>query len=301
MVKTQSGGGFGATVSSTRWSKFGTFSAKIKSGSTGPGIVTAFLLSNPAMGEEISFELTGKDSKKVVTNYYRHIPGNNFDPLHSAAATRSHLESHEETQQLKKDSTKHELTYKLEWNEHHIKWFVEGKLIRTVLAKDASGGLPTNPMQLRVTIWDAGHTHETMAWAGGMTQYGEDNLTEYVATVDSIEISCKDSKEGQRPWPGPEAAKRLKKAQADAVASAKRYRKLNKGKKGFAHDHYHDYEHEQGFFARLKRFFEWSVLTLIKWACLLLSLVFGAAYFTEPKSTSARVASSSKNLGLRTQ
>ncbi|KAG0041071.1 hypothetical protein BGZ82_000050 [Podila clonocystis] len=267
MVKTHSGGGFGATVSSTRWSKFGTFSAKMKSGSTGPGIVTAFLLSNPAMGEEISFELTGKDSKKVV---------------------------------LKKDSTQHELTYKLEWNEHHIKWFVDGKLIRTVLAKDASGGLPTNPMQLQVTIWDAGHTHETMAWAGGMTQYGEDNLTEYVASVDAIEISCKDSKEGQKPWPGPEATKRLKKAQADAAANAKRYWKLNKSKGTYGH---HDYEHGQGFFARLKRFFEWSVLTLIKWSCLILSLIFGAAYFTEPKSTSVRVSSSSssKNPGLQAQ
>ncbi|KAG0357470.1 hypothetical protein BG005_003498 [Podila minutissima] len=298
MVKTHSGGGFGATVSSTRWSKFGTFSAKLKSGSTGPGIVTAFLLSNPAMGEEISFELTGKDPKKVVTNYYRRIPGNNLDPLHSSAATRSRLESHEETQALKKDSTQHEMTYKLEWNEHHIKWFVDGKLIRTVLAKDTSDGLPTNPMQLQVTIWDAGHVRETMAWAGGMTQYGEDNLIEYVATVDAIEISCKDMKEGQKPWPGPEATRRLKQAQADAAASAKRYWKMNKGKQGD-----YGYEHEQGFFARLKRFFEWSVLTLIKWSCLLLSLIFGAAYFTEPKSTNVRVSSSSssKNLGSRTE
>ncbi|KAF9084756.1 hypothetical protein BGX27_003714, partial [Mortierella sp. AM989] len=37
-VRTQSGGGFGATVSSTRWNKYGSFSTKLKSGSTGPGI-----------------------------------------------------------------------------------------------------------------------------------------------------------------------------------------------------------------------------------------------------------------------
>ncbi|KAF9417828.1 hypothetical protein BGZ94_009859 [Podila epigama] len=282
MVKTQSGGGFGSTVSSTRWNKFGTFSAKLKSGSTGQGIVTAFLLSNPAMGEEISFELTGKDSHQVVTNYYRRVPGNHMDPLTHAAATRSSLVSHEEIIELQKDTTKYEMTYKIDWCEEYIKWYVDGKLIRSVSAKDSVGGLPTNPMQLQVTIWDAGHVPETMNWAGGMTHYGDDNLDEYVATVDSIEITCKDPKEGQKPWPGPEATKRLKKARENA-------RRLNG---------------ESWFLAWLKRLFEWSVLTLIKWTCLLLALVFGAAYFTEPKPTMVRTASSPsssrKNLGLRT-
>ncbi|KAF9985602.1 hypothetical protein BGZ75_002749 [Mortierella antarctica] len=71
-VKTKSGGGFGARVSSTRWSRYGTFSAKFKSGATGPGIVTAMMLSNPILGEEISIEITGRDPKTVMTDIYRH-------------------------------------------------------------------------------------------------------------------------------------------------------------------------------------------------------------------------------------
>ncbi|KAF9121128.1 hypothetical protein BGW39_010833 [Mortierella sp. 14UC] len=71
-VKVKSGGGFGATVSSTRWNRYGTFAAQLRTGSTGPGIVTAFILSNPALGEEISFQVTGRDPYTVLTEYYKH-------------------------------------------------------------------------------------------------------------------------------------------------------------------------------------------------------------------------------------
>ncbi|KAF9363770.1 hypothetical protein BGX34_003377 [Mortierella sp. NVP85] len=280
MVKTQSGGGFGATVSTTRWNKYGTFTAKIRSGSTGPGIVTAFLLSNPALGEEISFELTGKDPKKVITNYYRRIPASpaatvrgplqasrqaNIIP-HSHPHVHSRLESHEEIHDLKRDSTTHDLVYKIEWNEKQIRWTVDGKVLRTVLAKDiaSEGGLPENAMQLQLTIWDAGHTLETTTWAGGMTEYGLDNLIEYVATVSSVQITCHDVKEGKKPWPGPEATKRLKLARAHEAKLAKMIAHSETG----------------GLLARLKRFIENAILSLIKWACLVLAIICATAYVT---------------------
>ncbi|KAF9932128.1 CRH- protein [Mortierella alpina] len=335
MVKTQSGGGFGATVSSTRWNQYGSFSIKLKSGSTGPGIVTAFLLSNPALGEEISFELTGKDPKKVITNYYRrihqedrpsshdhshhhhpplsHKDGTPLDPHsypdsntdshpHPHPHAQSRLEAHEETVELKKDSTTHELLYKIEWNENMIRWSVDGKVLRTVHAKDAAahGGLPENPMQLQITIWDAGYSSATMDWAGGKTEYGPDNLDEYVAVVDSIEIACKNPKEGNKPWPGPDALKRLKEADAEAAEGARRSRKMNKG--GYA-DHGHGQGQDQGLVASAKNFFRIAVLSLIKWTFVLLAIVCGAAYLTEPKSGPAASSSSARrnlNLGLQT-
>ncbi|KAG0376987.1 hypothetical protein BGX24_006897 [Mortierella sp. AD032] len=326
MVKTQSGGGFGATISSTRWSKYGTFTTKFRSGATGPGIVTAFLLSNPALGEEISFELTGRDPKRVITNYYRrirpaesleesvqhHLGGGNKGAHHHT--TVSKLESHEESHELKRDSTTNDLVYKIEWTDKMIRWSVDGKTLRTVLAKDVNnnilGGLPGNPMQLQLTVWDAGHAIETRAWAGGKTDYGPDNLDEYVTTVHSIEMACFDSKEGNKPWPGPHASKRLKKAQALEAERAKRYRKMNKGKKGTGVDGkyheqaYHGYDgHGEDFFSRMMRYFEMAILSLIKWTFVLLSLVCGAAYFTQPKtaavpSTTRSSPGSQKNLGL---
>ncbi|KAF9576497.1 hypothetical protein EC968_007975 [Mortierella alpina] len=84
-VKTKSGGGFGARVSSTRWSRYGTFSAKFKSGATGPGIVTAMMLSNPILGEEISIEITGRDPKTAITDLYRH----SVDAHHGGAEAKS--------------------------------------------------------------------------------------------------------------------------------------------------------------------------------------------------------------------
>lgn len=300
MVKTQSGGGFGATVSSTRWSKYGTFTSKFKSGSSGRGIVTAFLLSNPALGEEISFEITGKDPTTIITNYYHRVMPhpNNGDHGHHPHHQHSQLIPHEESIVIKKDTSAKELVYKIEWTESMIRWSVDGKVIRTVHAKDpavqSEGGLPENAMQLQLTVWDAGFAPETKSWAGGETDYGEDNLKEYVATVDFVEMTCQDQKEGLKAWPGPEALKRLKKAEAEAAASAKRFQKHNK-KHG-------------GLFSSTAHFFEIAILSLIKWTCLLLALVCGAAYFAEPKAkttasrTPASGASSSsrQNLGPQT-
>ncbi|KAI7816320.1 hypothetical protein BC939DRAFT_508398, partial [Gamsiella multidivaricata] len=88
-VKTQSGGGFGATISSTRWNLYGSFSAKLKSGATGPGIVTAMMLSNPMRGEEITIEVTGRDPHTVVTDFYSHSARDS----HSSKGTGSWLPS----------------------------------------------------------------------------------------------------------------------------------------------------------------------------------------------------------------
>ncbi|KAI1320013.1 hypothetical protein EDD11_002344 [Mortierella claussenii] len=307
MVRTQSGGGFGATVSSSRWHKYGSFSAKLKSGSTGPGIITAFLLSNPALGEEISFEFTGKDPKKVITNYYRRVPnpahidtqGIHRAIIHPHPHQHSHLESHEEIHDLKADSTKQEMLYKIEWTANLIRWSVNGKVIRAVQAGNmvAQGGLPENAMQLQLTIWDAGHAPETMAWSGGKSSYGPDDLYEYVASVSSVEVVCQNPKEGNKPWPGPEATKRLKIAKARAAEQARRFRKMSQNKK------VQGSESEEGVFTSAKTFFEIAILTLIKWGLILLSVVCGAAYFTTPKPRTrapSNPSTSKTNLGLQT-
>ncbi|KAF9198207.1 hypothetical protein BGZ49_001052 [Haplosporangium sp. Z 27] len=273
-VMTQSGGGFGATVSSTRWSKYGTFSAKLKSGSSGPGIVTAFLLSNPALGEQISFELTGKNPKKVITNYYRRVPAlingelkEPGDSFHSVTHSQSsyRLESHEEVHDLKHDTTEHELIYKIEWNEGMIRWSIGNKVLRVVRANDITtvGGLPTNAMQLQLTIWDVGHAIETSGWAGGKSFYGVGNSGEYVASVSAVEIICQDPSEGNKPWPGPEALNRLQLAQTRTTPVTYGYQSVKA--------------------TRAKDFFKISILSLIKWTLVLLSMICGAAYFTEPK------------------
>ncbi|KAK9685381.1 putative glycosidase CRH2, partial [Basidiobolus ranarum] len=64
--KTQ---GFGATVSAVRWFEFGKVSARIKSASTSPGVVSSFIVRN-LEGDEIDFEWVGGYPNRVESNYY---------------------------------------------------------------------------------------------------------------------------------------------------------------------------------------------------------------------------------------
>ncbi|KAF9089254.1 hypothetical protein BGX27_002527, partial [Mortierella sp. AM989] len=213
------------------------------------------------------------DPKKVITNYYRRVSAidtgmkQSQDGLHVTAHPRSlhRLEPHEEIHELKHDTTKHELVYKIEWNEQMIRWSVGKKVLRVVRASDIAAvrGLPKNAMQLQLTIWDAGHKAETTNWAGGQTFYGVDNSEEYVASISSIEIVCQNPSEGNKPWPGPEALNRLRLAQIKSNTSAHGYREIK--------------------LASTRSFFKISILSLIKWSFVLLSIICGAAYFTEPK------------------
>lgn len=334
-IKTRSGGGFGATVSATRWSMFGTFSVKMKSGATGPGIVTAVMLVNPERGEEISMELVGRDPRAVVTEFYRrpssdhhyhspHISGGDGDkdsvwglslstPVawggrrfrdllwtlkdvaetfesvvpftrstssRAAKATSSDFdddpsvaekmiteETLEQTHELHKSATEYAFVYTIEWSKNKITWLVDGKRIRTLKAKNAPGGLPKGPMQLQLTIWDAGYSHETMGWAGAHTDYGEDNSREYVTVVDWIEVKCASAKEGFKTWPGSEALKRLE--------------KVRHGSTEFSKVRVQTEERSQ-----ISQFFVRMVNWLLMWDFVVLALIAAGLHLTDPEMSS---------------
>ncbi|KAG0322281.1 hypothetical protein BG000_002968, partial [Podila horticola] len=335
-IKTRSGGGFGATVSTTRWSTFGTFSVMMKSGATGPGVVTAMMLVNPKRGEEISLELVGRDPRLVVTEFYRRPPagyhhhqfvhisdrgrygdknstwGSLATPVawgrrrlrdllwtlkdvaetlesvvpftrssSSGAAPSSHLdpgtaemkvtmdETLEQTHQLRKNATENALVYTIEWSKSKITWLVDGKRIRTLKAKDVPGGLPVGPMQLQLTIWDAGYSPETMEWAGALTDYGTDNSREYVTVVDWIEVKCENKKEGAMTWPGPEAMKRLEEAQSGSPEAVFRDRAKTDER------------------SQVGRFFDRMVNWLLMWDFVILALLAAGLHLTSPAMASS--------------
>ncbi|KAF9357086.1 hypothetical protein BGX26_004260 [Mortierella sp. AD094] len=378
-VKTQSGGGFGATVSSTRWNRYGTFTAKFKSGATGPGIVTAMTLSNPILGEEITIEVTGRDPNTVITDLFRQSAQDtkpsasasswlpNFKPgvpVPSMEGLRTrtrrlkdiimHKKQHkdlttdtvvvqkaesdtdendqddslEESHELKKPTTKYDMVYKIEWTPDRIQWSVDKQVLRTLTSKDLlkykGYGIPSHPMQLQLTIWDAGHSPQTKAWAGGKTDYGKKDDKEYATLVEWIEISCHDSKESKRnPWPGADASKRLeqaekeekqereqkakqeeaKKKQAEAEKKEKlqvksdKSSKLNENstKKGWifgrnVKDQIHlQHNPSHSLFSKnetgwVARVSDRIVQLLLRWSFILIVLVGSAAYLTEPIS-----------------
>ena len=275
------------------------------------------MLSNPALGEEISFQITGRDPKTVLTEYYKHstgsskglkegkggaggggwksasVPGLHWPHLPSVLSMESittrgrkikdillhkthddddgttaensgeNIEgstiedlktinehgsidddddtSLEESHTLKKSATENDLVYKIEWTPKKIEWSIDGKVIRTLRSKDLpqskkkSLEIPSQPMQIQLTIWDAGHSKDTRAWAGGETDYGENDEREYVTLVDWIEIACYDNKEAKRnPWPGKDASARL--AQVEAEERKAKERKAKEEKEAMKKD-----------------------------------------------------------------
>ncbi|KAF9433430.1 hypothetical protein BGZ76_009478 [Entomortierella beljakovae] len=377
-VRTQSGGGFGATVSSTRWNRYGTFSAKFRSGATGPGIVTAMTLSNPILGEEITIEITGQNPKKAFTDLYHHAPHDskpsswllNFKTVvHMPSmeglmiqthrlkemimrkrrqytgstadsevvqkvgsdingenlSHQEHEHSLEESHDLKKSAAENDLVYKIEWTPDRIQWSVDKQILRTLTSKDLlkyrGYSIPSYPMQLQLTIWDAGYNPETEAWAGGETDYGDKGDKEYATLVEWIDISCHDSKESKRnPWPGADASKRLEQVEKEERGKKEQEEKEEKLKTEalkmkkvepkkvtnassaerswiFSHapkEHTHSQHHQQrtllsknesGYISRL---IDWIVGLLIRWSFILVALVGSASYLTEPISVQSQ-------------
>ncbi|KAF9353239.1 hypothetical protein BGX34_011719 [Mortierella sp. NVP85] len=396
-VKTKSGGGFGATISSTRWNQYGTFSAKLKSGAHGPGIVTAMMLTNPILGEEITIEVTGRDPKTVITDFYRHsvhdtagqtrpttaeeegsgsvawLPLSFRSVLHPVSidglrmrtrklknmilhkdndphddqvrddTTKSTTEddghhhddgSLEESHVLKKSATENYLVYKIEWTPEKIQWSVDGKVLRTLEAKDLfqqkGYGLPSHPMLLQFTIWDGGYHEETAAWSGGKTNFGHKDEKEYTTLIEWIDIACQDPNESKRnPWPGVDAMKRLAMAEKEEKEErearekeAKMKEAMEKERKKQAHKedkkrtgqhdsfprHHiiHDKGHasstEPGMVPKLAD----SLISLLqRWMFVLVVLTGSASYLTRPESAYARQHYNSlaakKDYGLKQQ
>ncbi|KAG0228767.1 concanavalin A-like lectin/glucanase domain-containing protein [Mortierella sp. GBAus27b] len=331
-VKTQSGGGFGATISSTRWNRYGVFNAKFKAGASGPGIVAAMMLSNPFLGEEITFEVTGGDPKTIITDFYRHsaqdeaaqrksgtgavawlssslksalVPSVAMEGLQArtrrlknmilhkegkheqAKETKDmhdkdgdrHEDSLEMSHEIQKSAAENELVYKIEWTPDKIQWSVDGIILRTLTAKELlkykGYGLPSQPMLLEFTIWDAGHNNQTSAWSGGKTDYGPMDEKEYTTLIDWVDIACFDTKEFKRsPWPGAEASKRL--SQAVKLEEQEKAAKEKAAKKSQSSG---DNSAEPG---AISTFVDATISTLLRLLFILAVLTGSASFLTRP-------------------
>lgn len=142
----ETGGGIGATVHSSRWMKYGTIAARIKTASSMPGTVSSFIMISPISGDEIDFEIVGKDPSDVQTNfYYRVQPGNKVDYSHGV-----HIN-------VNLDTSLDYHTYRLDWTPTEMKWWFDGELKRTTLASEVVGSYPDTPMRIAFGIWDGGY------------------------------------------------------------------------------------------------------------------------------------------------
>jgi len=140
------GGGIGATVHSSRWMKYGSIEARLKTASNQPGPVSSFILISPISGDEIDFEIVGKEPTNMQTNFYYKVkPGHDVDYSHAG-----HID-------VGLDTSADFHTYKLEWTATDMKWYFDGVLRRTQLATDAVGSYPDTPMRVAFGLWDGGY------------------------------------------------------------------------------------------------------------------------------------------------
>ncbi|KAI1642223.1 glycoside hydrolase family 16 protein [Daldinia loculata] len=79
--------------------------------------------------------------------------------------------------------------YSVEWDEDHMNWYVDDKVVRSVLAKDTPKGFafPQSPMKLQLGVWGGGdpsNNHWTIQWAGGEVDMKGAPYTMYVKSVN---------------------------------------------------------------------------------------------------------------------
>ncbi|KAK3809613.1 MAG: concanavalin A-like lectin/glucanase domain-containing protein [Linnemannia gamsii] len=204
----ETGGGIGATVHSSRWMKYGTIEARIKTASNMPGTVSSFILISPTSGDEIDFEVVGKDPSDMQTNfYYRVKPGNKVDYSHGVhvnVGLDTSLDFH---------------TYRLDWTPTEMKWWFDGELKRTTLASEVVGSFPDTPMRIAFGIWDGGHGSKgTAEWAGENTSYEPNETREYQFAIDWVKITPMEPANSTEPWPGAKYRKQMEEGQNNGNA-----------------------------------------------------------------------------------
>ncbi|KAJ1721585.1 putative glycosidase CRH2 [Coemansia erecta] len=173
--------GFGATVDASHTIQYGKVTARVKTASVAPGVVSSFIIRNDQTGDEIDFEWVGKAPNQVQTNFYFN------DILDYTQMVPYDLPS---------DTSKDFHDYTIDWTADAINWLVDGTVIRTVRKQDTfdaasnSYKFPTSESRVAFSIWDGGNSgaQGTQEWAGYPTPWG--NGVQYQMFVDTVDIQC---------------------------------------------------------------------------------------------------------------
>ncbi|KAJ2823402.1 putative glycosidase CRH2, partial [Coemansia sp. 'formosensis'] len=113
--------GFGSTVDASHTFQYGRVTARIKTASIATGVVSAFIIRNDQIGDEIDFEWVGKAPNQVQTNFFYH------DILDYTNSKKYDVGSNTA-------AAYHD--YTIDWTPDAISWIVDGKTLRTLNRKD---------------------------------------------------------------------------------------------------------------------------------------------------------------------
>ncbi|OBA28767.1 hypothetical protein HANVADRAFT_46964 [Hanseniaspora valbyensis NRRL Y-1626] len=132
----------------------------------GTGIVSTVYLQSDDL-DEIDLEWVGTDTTHVQSNYYSKGNTTTYD-----RAEYNSLESNADL-----FTSVH--NYTVDWTNEHVKWYIDGELVRTLL-NTSSQGFPQTPMAIYVGVWaggDPSNSEGTIEWAGGETDYNDTPFT----------------------------------------------------------------------------------------------------------------------------
>ncbi|KAI8057697.1 concanavalin A-like lectin/glucanase domain-containing protein [Syncephalis plumigaleata] len=173
-------GGFGATVTWTRYMQYGKATVVMKSASMSPGVVSSFITKSPE-GDEIDFEWVGKDPTEVQSNYYYNNELDYTKGGHHNVGV---------------DTSKEFREYAIEWMPDYVTWWVDGKPVRTASRNStermANGTykFPNKMSNVGFSIWDGGMGLKgTADWAGTPTNWSDKSKI-YSLYVKSLKIEC---------------------------------------------------------------------------------------------------------------
>jgi endo-1,3-1,4-beta-glycanase ExoK len=138
---------------------YGRYQTRMKA-ARGSGVVSGIFTyrAAPQGGgryDEIDFEVLGKDTTKLQTNYF--VSGG---------------ETHEKLIDLRFDAASGFHTYAFEWRPDSIEWFVDGRRVRKVTR--AGGPLPSLPSKISALTWAT----SLQGWAGPF-RYREPIVAEF--------------------------------------------------------------------------------------------------------------------------
>ncbi|KAG0296488.1 hypothetical protein BGZ98_000943, partial [Dissophora globulifera] len=192
--------GLGSVVSTTRFMQYGKVTARMKTGSSSPGVVSAFIIRNEDPGDEIDFEIVGRDPTEAQTNFYYRTPPDMLTNLIDYTGKES----------LNTNTAAGFHEYEIEWMPDYLLWKVDGKVVRSVFKNETKDDIdlitgapvvdprtgkhvkkyPSTPAKIQFGIWDGGQGSEgTGAWAGTPTDWSKPGQT-YEVQVDSLDIQC---------------------------------------------------------------------------------------------------------------
>jgi hypothetical protein len=129
----------------------------------GRGVISSIMLLSDNL-DEIDFEFFGTNHTHAQTNYYGkgfipEITNGEYHPIDGSVIDDYH-------------------NYTSIWTKDKLEFLIDGRNVRTLLAKDANNTYyyPQTPMRLYIGIWAGGDPRMpqgTREWAGGDTDYSQ--------------------------------------------------------------------------------------------------------------------------------